>query len=121
MPLEQEIGDVEGIHGFEEVISNLYYRNAINIEQILNYPNENEALMESSTYEEIIEGVIDVPANDDQDPDDSDVLPHVYLKEAFLAVEILKNYLFQYEKNIQDVVYALQNIKNEIEFSSLVK
>eukprot|EP00257_Ricinus_communis_P015187 XP_015573052.1 uncharacterized protein LOC107261047 [Ricinus communis] len=91
MYLEQEIGDVEGIHGLEEVISNLHYRNAMNIDQILNYPSENKALMESPTDEEIIEGVMCVPANDDQDPDDSNILPHVSPKEAFLAIETLKN------------------------------
>ncbi|XP_015578348.1 CENP-B homolog protein 2-like [Ricinus communis] len=100
MPLEQEIGDVERIHALEEVISNLHYRNAINIEQILNYPSENKALMESPTNKKIIERVMGVPANDNQDLDDSNVLLHVSPKEAFLAVKTLKNYLFQHEKNI---------------------
>ncbi|MBA0742191.1 hypothetical protein Gogos_015273, partial [Gossypium gossypioides] len=65
----------------------------MDVEQILNYPSKNEYLMESPMDEEIIQRVMDVPANDEQDPDDSGVLPHVYLKEAFLAVDILKNYL----------------------------
>ncbi|MBA0876926.1 hypothetical protein Goshw_007216 [Gossypium schwendimanii] len=78
MPFEQEIGDVEGIH----------------------------KLKESLTDEEIIQGVMDVPANDEQDLNDSNVLPHVSPKEAFLVVDTLKNYLIQYEKNIPDLVYA---------------
>ncbi|KAG8482926.1 hypothetical protein CXB51_024499 [Gossypium anomalum] len=41
MPIEQEIGNVEGIHKLKEVISYLHYRNAMDIEQILNYPSEN--------------------------------------------------------------------------------
>ncbi|MBA0876927.1 hypothetical protein Goshw_007216 [Gossypium schwendimanii] len=32
MPFEQEIGDVEGIHKLKEVISDLYYRNAMDVE-----------------------------------------------------------------------------------------
>ncbi|MBA0648270.1 hypothetical protein Goklo_016025 [Gossypium klotzschianum] len=40
--------------------------------------------------EEIIQGVIDVPTDDEQDPDDSSVLPHVSPKEAFLAVDIVR-------------------------------
>ncbi|MFQ6653973.1 hypothetical protein Gotur_025120 [Gossypium turneri] len=63
MPLKQKIGDVEGIHKLKEVISYLHYRNAMDVEQILNYPN------------------------------DSSVLPHVSPKEVFLAVDTLKNYL----------------------------
>ncbi|MBA0763830.1 hypothetical protein Gotri_013235 [Gossypium trilobum] len=74
MPLEQEIDDVEGIH----------------------------KLKESTLDEEIIQGVMDVPADDEQDPDESSVLPHVSPKKAFLAVDTLKNYLIQHKKNIPD-------------------
>ncbi|MBA0755917.1 hypothetical protein Gogos_020415, partial [Gossypium gossypioides] len=49
--------------------------------------------MDSATDEEIIQGVIDVPTDDEQDPDDSSALPHVSPKEAFLALDALKNYL----------------------------
>ncbi|MBA0877498.1 hypothetical protein Goshw_029134, partial [Gossypium schwendimanii] len=45
--------------------------------KILNYPSENESLMKSYMDEEIIQGVMDVPANDEQDPNDSSALPHV--------------------------------------------
>ncbi|KAB1994381.1 hypothetical protein ES319_D13G095800v1 [Gossypium barbadense] len=110
MPLEQEIGDVEGIHKLKEVISDLYYRNAMDVEQILNYPNEK-----------ITQGVMDVPAGDEQDPNDSSVLPHVSRKEAFLAVDTLMNYLIQHEKNIPDLVYVLLKVKDEIVFDSHAK
>ncbi|MBA0712563.1 hypothetical protein Golax_011656 [Gossypium laxum] len=56
MPLEQEIGDVKGIRKLKAVISDLHYRNAMDVEQILNYPSENESLIESPTDEEIIQG-----------------------------------------------------------------
>ncbi|MFQ6660854.1 hypothetical protein Gotur_029219 [Gossypium turneri] len=61
--------------------------------KILNYRSENESLMESPADEEIIQGVMDVPADDEQDSNDSSVLPHVSPKKAFLAVDTLKNYL----------------------------
>ncbi|MBA0705867.1 hypothetical protein Golax_018020 [Gossypium laxum] len=32
MPFKQEIGDVEGIHKLKEVISDLHYRNAMDVE-----------------------------------------------------------------------------------------
>ncbi|MBA0711766.1 hypothetical protein Golax_010914 [Gossypium laxum] len=65
MPLKQEIDDVEGIHKLKEVISYLHYRNAMDVEQILNYPSEKESLMESPTDEEIIQGVMDVLTDDE--------------------------------------------------------
>ncbi|KAH1098540.1 hypothetical protein J1N35_015461 [Gossypium stocksii] len=54
---------------------------------------------------------MDVPTDDEQDPDDSSVLPHVSPKEAFLVVDTLKNYLIQHKKNIPDLVYALLKVK----------
>ncbi|MFQ6643356.1 hypothetical protein Gotur_017745 [Gossypium turneri] len=48
--------------------------------KILNYPSEDESLMESPTDEEIIQGVMDVPADDEQDLDDSTVLSYVSSK-----------------------------------------
>ncbi|MFQ6623783.1 hypothetical protein Gotur_004213 [Gossypium turneri] len=64
---------------------------------------------------------MDLPADDEQDPGDSSVLPHVSPKEAFLAVDTLKNYLIQHEKNITDLVYTLLNVKDEIVFDSYAK
>ncbi|XP_040944282.1 uncharacterized protein [Gossypium hirsutum] len=121
IPLEQEIGDVKVIHKLKKVISDLHYRNAMDIDQILNYPSENESLMESPTNEEIIQGVMDVSTDDEQDLDYSSLLPHVSPKEAFLAVDTLKNYLIQHENNIPYLVYALLKVKDEIEFDSHTK
>ncbi|TYI89495.1 hypothetical protein E1A91_D03G060500v1 [Gossypium mustelinum] len=121
MPLEQEIGGVQDIHKLKEVIFDLHYRNAMDVEHILNYPSENESLMESSTDDIIIQGIMDLPADDEQDPDDSSVLPHVSPKDAFLPVDTLKNYLIQHEKNITDLVYTLLNVKDEIVFDSYAK
>ncbi|MBA0766110.1 hypothetical protein Gotri_015181 [Gossypium trilobum] len=49
MPFKQEIGDVEGIHKLKEVISYLHYRNAMDVEQILNYPSEKK-IFDGVTY-----------------------------------------------------------------------
>ncbi|MBA0656619.1 hypothetical protein Goklo_008959 [Gossypium klotzschianum] len=116
-----QIGDVEGIHELKEVIFDLHYRNAMDVEQILNYPSENESLMELPTNEEIIQRVMNVSADDKQDPDDNSALPHVSPKEVFLAVYILKNYLIRHEKNIPDMVYAILKVKDEIIFDSHAK
>ncbi|MBA0614813.1 hypothetical protein Godav_015054, partial [Gossypium davidsonii] len=61
------------------------------------------------------------PAHPKQDPDDSSVLPHISPKEAFLAMDTLKNYLIQHKKNIPDLVYTFLKVKDEIIFDSLAK
>ena len=76
------------------------------------------SVMESPTDEEIIQSVMNTSNDDknDLDPDDSSVLPNVSSKVAFQAITTLNNYLLQHEKNILNVVYALQKVKNELEF-----
>ncbi|MBA0874232.1 hypothetical protein Goshw_013805 [Gossypium schwendimanii] len=83
----------------------------MDVKQILNYPSENDSLMESPTDEEIIQGVMDVLADEEQDLDNSSVLSHVSPKEVFLAVDTLKNYLIKHKKNIPHLVYALLKVK----------
>ena len=36
----KQVGKEEGIHGLEDVIFNLQYRHAMDVEQLLNYPNK---------------------------------------------------------------------------------
>ena len=69
----------------------------MDVEHILNYPSENDVVMESPIDEEIIQGKTDTPIideeiiqrkidkliNDDHDLDDSCVLPNVSPKEVF--------------------------------------
>ncbi|XP_022856380.1 uncharacterized protein LOC111377501 [Olea europaea var. sylvestris] len=110
---EPEVGELdEGIQGLNDVISNLHYRNVMDVEHLLNYPSENDAVMESPTDEEIIRSVMN--NNDDEndpEPDDSSVVPIV----------TLSNYLLQYEQNISEVVYALQKVKDVVHFGLGVK
>ena len=48
----------------------------MDIDHLLNYPSENDIVMESAIYEEIIQRVMNTPTND-YDPDDNSVLPSV--------------------------------------------
>ncbi|XP_022852907.1 CENP-B homolog protein 2-like [Olea europaea var. sylvestris] len=107
----------EGVQELNDVISNLHYRNMMNVEHLLNYPSENDAIMELSIDEEIIQSVMN--SNDDEndhEPDDGSVVPNVLSKEAFQSIVTLSNYLLQHEQNIPEVVYALQKVKDEIHF-----
>lgn len=56
---QPEIGEInEETPGLNEVISDLRYRNMMDVEHLLNYPSENDVVMESPTDEEIIESVM---------------------------------------------------------------
>ncbi|XP_026388977.1 uncharacterized protein LOC113283810 [Papaver somniferum] len=59
-------------------------RNVMEVEHLLNYLNENDAVIESPTEEEIIESVMN--NENDPDPDDSSVVPNMSSKDAFQAM-----------------------------------
>ncbi|KAK2645755.1 hypothetical protein Ddye_020950 [Dipteronia dyeriana] len=88
MAYEPQVGEDEGIDGLRESIFGLHCRNMMNVDHILNYPSENDIVMESSTDEEIIQRVMNTPT-EDQDPDDINVLPSVSSKELAGAFSIL--------------------------------
>ncbi|MBA0819184.1 hypothetical protein Gohar_021811, partial [Gossypium harknessii] len=60
----EKINVLDKIHFINDAW-NIDVKNAVDVEQILNYPSEYESLMESLTDEEIIQGIMDVPANDE--------------------------------------------------------
>lgn len=93
-----------------EVICGLHYRNAIDIEQLFNYPSENDVVMESPTDEEIIWGIIYTSVYDDHYPDDGCILLGFSTKEAFQVIICVKNYSIQHENNILNVMHAPQKI-----------
>ena len=58
------------------------------------------------------------PTDDDHDPNDGCVLPNISRKEVFQAIVTLNNYLIQHEKNVLDIMHALQKkIKDNVEFN----
>ncbi len=107
----------EAIQELNGAISNLKYRNVMDVEHLLNYPNENDAVMESPTEEEIIQSVLNNDDNNDLEQDDSSIVPTVSAKEAFQAITTLSNYLVQQEQNMSEVVFAFQKVKDQITFS----
>ncbi|KAL6578726.1 hypothetical protein OROMI_008942 [Orobanche minor] len=68
----------EDIERLTDVISKLHYRNVMDVEHLLNYPNENDVIMELPTGDEIIESVLN--DENDPEPDDSSFTPNVSSK-----------------------------------------
>ncbi|MBA0816256.1 hypothetical protein Gohar_000941, partial [Gossypium harknessii] len=60
----EKINILDAIH-FINVAWNIDVKNVMDVKQVLNYPSENESLMESPTDEEIIQGVMDVLADEE--------------------------------------------------------
>ena len=80
--IEQQSGEDEGTHGLHEAISSLQYINASDVKHFLNYPSENDAVMESPTDEEIIQEIIYKIVDDDHDLDDSCVFTKCFPKRG---------------------------------------
>ncbi|XP_071724356.1 uncharacterized protein [Rutidosis leptorrhynchoides] len=117
---EAEVEELEeDIEGLTDVISKLQYRNVMDVEHLLNYPNENDVVMELPTDDEIIESVLN--DENDPEPDDSSVTQNVSSKEAYQAVITLRNYFLQHEQNNLQVLLALGKIKNEMNFGGKKK
>ncbi|XP_055812080.1 CENP-B homolog protein 2-like [Solanum dulcamara] len=88
---EPQVGELdEGIQVLNDFISNLAYRNVMDVEHLLNYPNENDTVMESPTKEEIIQFVMNNDDENDPEQDDSSIVPHVLLKETFQLDQLLE-------------------------------
>ncbi|XP_055824313.1 uncharacterized protein LOC129892789 [Solanum dulcamara] len=113
----QEVDELdEGVQELNDVIFNLAYRNVMDVEHLLSYPNENDIVMESPTKEEIIQSVMNNNDENDPEQDDSSIVSHVLSKETFQAMTTLSNYLVQHEQNILQIVFALLKVKDEINF-----
>lgn len=86
----------------------------MDVEHFLNFPIENDAIMESLTDEEIIESIMN--NENDPEPDDTSVVPNVSSKDAFQAMVTFRNYFLQHEQNIPEIVQALHKIKDTVHF-----
>ncbi|KAK3229764.1 hypothetical protein Dsin_001645 [Dipteronia sinensis] len=53
-----QVGEDEGIDGLREAISGLHYRNVMDVDHLLNYPSENDIVMELPIDEKLIQRVI---------------------------------------------------------------
>ncbi|XVF53525.1 hypothetical protein PTKIN_Ptkin05aG0105900 [Pterospermum kingtungense] len=105
--------DDRGIQELQNVIKELRYHNGMNVEDLLNYPEENE-VSEILTDEQIIENVMGND-QDDEVEDDSFAIEPVSRKEAFKAVMTLNKFLLQYENTTSELLTMLRKVGDEIQ------
>ncbi|XP_047309584.1 ARS-binding protein 1-like [Impatiens glandulifera] len=93
----------ESTQELQNLIKELNYRNAMEVEDVLTYPEEN-VVAQLLTNEEIIESVIGINKDDiDKEDDKSSTMEPPSRNEAIKAAITLNNFLLSYEKTTPEV------------------
>nr|GEY20245.1 kinase-like domain-containing protein [Tanacetum cinerariifolium] len=88
----------ESTQELQNLIKELGYRNAMDVEDVLTHPEEN-VVAQWLTDEEIIESVIGINTDDiDEEDDESSTMEPPSRNEAIKAAITLNNFLLSYEK-----------------------
>jgi hypothetical protein len=94
------------------LIKKLGYRNAIDVEDVLNHREEN-VVAQLLTDEEIIESVIGTDKDDEDD--ESSTMEPPSRNEAIKAAITLYNFLLSYEKTTPEFLTMMRKIRDEIQ------
>ncbi|GJT29126.1 hypothetical protein Tco_0909401 [Tanacetum coccineum] len=105
----------ESTQELQNLIKELGYRNAMDVEDVLTHPEEN-VVAQLLTDEEIIESVIGINKDDiDEEDDESSTMEPPSRNEAIKAAITLNNFLLSYEKTTPEVLTMLRKIRDEIQ------
>ncbi|GKB20182.1 hypothetical protein Tco_0854105 [Tanacetum coccineum] len=97
----------ESTQELQNLIKELGYRNAMDVEDVLTHPEEN-VVAQLLTDEEIIESVIGINKDDiDEEDDESSTMEPPSRNEAIKAAITLNNFLLSYEKTTPEVMAIL--------------
>ncbi|CAI8600091.1 unnamed protein product [Vicia faba] len=110
----------EETQDLKTMINQCGYRNKIYIDNLINYPGENEACSKIQSLEDIVDTIIENNAEDD-DEDDTVSLEPVTRKEALMASNTLHNFMIQ-DKNITpELLDAIKKVRDELQIDSNFK
>ncbi|XP_027351220.1 uncharacterized protein LOC113862331 [Abrus precatorius] len=104
----------EETQDLETMINQCGYRNKMDIDNLMNYPGENEACSEVQSLEEIVSTIIENNAEDD-DEDDTVSLEPVTRKEALTALNTLHNFMIQYKNTTPKLLDAIRKVRDELQ------
>ncbi|KAK2459083.1 hypothetical protein QL285_006178 [Trifolium repens] len=96
------------------MINQCGYRNKMDIDNLMNYPGENEACSEVQSLEDIVRTIIENNAEDD-DEDDTVFLEPVTRKEALMASNTLHNFMIQYKNTTPQLLDAIRKVRDELQ------
>ncbi|XP_039689508.1 CENP-B homolog protein 2-like [Medicago truncatula] len=99
----------EETQDLQTMINQCGYRNKMDIDNLMNYPGENEACSEIQSLEDIVRTIIENNAEDD-DEDDTVSLEPVTRKEALMASNTLHNFIIQYKNTTPQLLDAIRKL-----------
>ncbi|KAL5155498.1 ARS-binding protein 1 [Glycine soja] len=98
----------------ETMINQCGYRNKMNIDNLMNYPGENEACSEVQSLEDIVGIIIENNAEDD-DEDDTMSLEPVMRKKTLMASNTLHNFMIQYKNTTPELLDAIRKVRDGLQ------
>lgn len=104
----------EETQDLQTMINQCGYRNKMDIDNLMNYPGENEACSEVQSLEDIVRTIIENNAEDD-DEDDTVSLEPVTRKEALMASNTLHNFMIQYKNTTPQLLDAIRKVRDELQ------
>ncbi|KAG4909094.1 hypothetical protein JHK87_055210 [Glycine soja] len=104
----------EETQDLETMINQCGYRNKMDINNLMNYPGENQACSEVQSLEDIVGTIIDNNAEDDGE-DDKVSLEPVMRKEALVASNTLHNFMIQYKNTTPELLDAIRKVRDELQ------
>ena len=108
-----DVNSGEDIRELENLITGMHYRHKMDVNELLDYPGENNECYEVQSIEEIMADTVQNPVDDEVD-DDSVPLEPVTRKEALQAATTLHNFLLQYENTMPQLLSAMMRFKDEL-------
>ena len=104
-----DVNSGEDIRELENLITGMHYRHKMDVNELLDYPGENNECYEVQNIEEIMVDTVQNPVDDDSVP-----LEPVTQKEALQAATTLHNFLLQYENTVSQLLSAMGRFKDEL-------
>ncbi|GJY89231.1 hypothetical protein Tco_0503859 [Tanacetum coccineum] len=109
----------ESTQELQNLIKELGYRNAMDVEDVLTHPEEN-VVAQLLTDEEIIESVIGINKDDiDEEDDESSTMEPPSRNEAIKAAITLNNFLLSYEKTTPEEFFEFNSRKGLLRCSDI--
>ncbi|CAK8540331.1 unnamed protein product [Lathyrus sativus] len=104
----------EETQDLETMINQCGYRNKMDIDNLMNYPGENEACLKVQSLEDIVGTIIENNAEGDRE-DDTVSLEPVTRKEALMASNTLHNFMIQYKNTTLKLLDAIRKVRDGLQ------
>ena len=105
--------DIYKLYDLETMINQCGYRNKMNIDNLMNYPGENEVCLEVQSLKDIVGTIIENNAEDDGE-DDTMSLEPVTRKKTLMTSNTLYNFMIQYKNTTTELLDVIRKVRDEL-------